>query len=250
MKKLKGIFICTALAALILLSSNFVMAAFNDVQSSHTNYDAIEYIENEGIVDGYPDGTYQPDRNINRAEFTKIIINSVFPGEATGANCFPDVAGDWYAQYVCFAKSKGIIKGYPDGTFKPAQNINFVEAAKIIVNGYGYEAGSDNVWYKPFVTVLGGKNAIPMTISAFDKLVNRGEMAEMMHRLKAEIMSKDSKTYNDLAGEEEEEEEVEEDESTVKVKATVVNDTPPAEEEEEEELDDNATKVKINATVE
>ncbi|MBU2213578.1 S-layer homology domain-containing protein [Patescibacteria group bacterium] len=37
----------------------------------------------------------------------------------------------WYAPYVRYAKTYGIVEGYPDGTFKPAQTVNFAEALKI-----------------------------------------------------------------------------------------------------------------------
>jgi hypothetical protein len=190
----------------------FAYAAFSDVKSTNVNYDAINYVQSQQIVQGYSDGTYGPDININRAEFTKIIINAVYSSsdidgciqkevEATnGVAFFPDVPKtEWFAKYVCLAKVNGIISGYPDGTFKPANDIKFVEAAKIIVNGFKYQAGSDAIWYKPFVTVLAGKNAIPTTITGFEKLITRGEMAEMIYRLKAGITNKDSATYATLA---------------------------------------------------
>ena len=62
----------------LALLSTIVLANFSDLDSSHENYTAISYVESEGIVDGYSDGTYQADRTINRAEFTKIIVGSVY----------------------------------------------------------------------------------------------------------------------------------------------------------------------------
>jgi len=189
----------------LLITTQIVSAGFSDVSSSHLNFDAIEYVQAEGIVGGYPDGTYQPDRTINRAEFTKIVIESQFTRAQIDA-CrdvfFPDVpAGQWFTNYVCVAKKNTIIEGYPDGTFKPAQNISFVEAAKIIVVTFKYSVGTDAIWYKPFVEGLGEKRAIPTTIDRFEKNITRGEMAEMIYRLLAEITSKSSLTYSDLTGE-------------------------------------------------
>jgi len=96
------------------------------------------------------------------------------------------------------AKIKHIIQGYPDGTFHPSNNINFAEAAKIIANSFGYQTGSDPIWYKPYVTALAEHFAIPDTIAAFDYFITRGEMAEMIYRLKANVTDKPSLTYDQI----------------------------------------------------
>jgi len=114
-------------------------AAFSDVGETHPNYDAIQFMQDSGVVEGYQDGTYQPDKTINRAEFTKIVMEAVYPGQAVVDSCFDDVAQkDWFSDYICNAKVKGIVGGYEDGTFKPNDEINFVEASQIINVAYGY----------------------------------------------------------------------------------------------------------------
>jgi len=192
----------------IFLTVQTGRAAFNDVGSTHFNFDAIGYVQSEGIVQGYDDGTYRPSQTINRAEFMKIVIEAQFDA-ITIDNCimenrqshwtyvfFPDIPiNQWFAKYICVANQNGIIQGYPDGTFKPAQNISFVEAAKIIVTTFNYEVNSDPIWYKPFVERLGDESAIPSTIGDFEKEVTRGEMAEMIYRLKAGIKNKTSMLY-------------------------------------------------------
>lgn len=184
----------------LLTTSNFAVAAFSDVPSSHPNFDAINYVQEQGIVQGYPDGTFRPDSLINRAEFVKIIIEAVLAGQASGSNCFPDAKAEWFAKYVCFARLKKFIDGYPDGTFKPANNVNFVESAKILTNVFGYNIQPGTPWYKPYVEQLAELKAIPTSITSFEQKVTRGEMAEMVYRLKAKITNKASKTYEELAG--------------------------------------------------
>ena len=124
-------FVLSTLSGSVLASG----AAFKDVPSTHPNSDAIHYVQAQAIVEGYPDGTFRPDNPINRAEFTKIIIEAYFQGQADGRDCFPDVGAEWFAKYVCFAKARNIIAGYPDGNFYPANDINFAEVAKILANG-------------------------------------------------------------------------------------------------------------------
>ena len=175
---------------------------FLDVGASNPYYEAISYVKNEEIVSGYEDTTYKPENSINRAEFTKIIMGAVFDiDEIEGCISeteFQDVADEeWYAQYVCKASNEGIIQGYEDGTFKPGDNINFVEAAKIIVKAFDYETLEREVWYEPFVEVLYQKKAIPTAIDAFDKEITRGEMAEMIFRLREEIVHKEYTIFTD-----------------------------------------------------
>lgn len=162
-------------------------AGFKDIPHHHIYYDAINFVQQRGIVMGYEDGTYRENKPINRAEFTKIIVYAAVgqePIEHAG-RCFPDVAtGDWFYPYVCYAERMNIIGGYPDGTFQPANNIAFSEAAKIIVLGFGYSVDTSiKPWYKPYTDFLESKNAIPKSIDRFDKPLSRGEMAEIIYRL-------------------------------------------------------------------
>ncbi len=173
---------------------------FSDVEASNEFYDAISYVKSEGIVEGYEDGTYKPDAEINRAELTKIIIEATFD-DSVIENCTPsktysDMPVDaWYEKYVCVATNNDIVEGYEDGTFKGSNYINFAEAAKIIVLGFGFEIGPDEgVWYAPYAEVMEGKNAIPVSIDSFAKEITRGEMAELIYRLKQNVTDKPSAT--------------------------------------------------------
>ena len=198
---MKNIFYFLLITFLFVPGALAASTRFSDVPSSHPNLDAIQYVKDQEIVDGYEDGTFKPDNSINRAEFTKIIMEAVFPGESRGIRCFTDVNNEWFAKYVCRAKVEGIISGYPDGYFKPAVYISFAEAAKIIVNAFEINTGirtDDPVWYKPYVDELGLKHAIPMSIDSFSKNITRGEMAEIIYRLKGDPGVTESQTYDSI----------------------------------------------------
>lgn len=186
------------------------MQPFSDVPSDFINFTAINYVKNQGIVDGYADGTYRPYNVINRAEFTKIVMLYKFGqqmidmcGSAMG---FSDVSfNDWFGRYICRGKDAGIIDGYSDKTFRPNASINFSEAAKIIARTDTFNAGdpvlpADNggPWYEQYVRYLANDNAIPVSITSFDHSITRGEMAEMIYRLKTENTSKPSQSYESL----------------------------------------------------
>lgn len=107
---------------------------FPDIKDSHPNSTAINTLVDQKIINGYADGTFKPDGLINRAELTKMIVATIGkPNPKTYKNCFPDVQTEWFAPYICYAKSKGWVEGYADGNFKPETNINRVEAIKIVL---------------------------------------------------------------------------------------------------------------------
>lgn len=190
--------------ALLFTASPITFASFNDVPASHPNYEAINYVQSKGVVEGYPDGTYQPDKLISRYEFTKIIIGATFSKadiDACVSSPFGDVpTGQWFTPYVCVAQKNGVVGGYPDGTFQGTNQINLVEAAKIIVNGFKYPVGTDTIWYKPYILKLEELKALPTTLTGFNHQITRGEMAEVIDRLMEKIFSKTSTTYDNLAG--------------------------------------------------
>ena len=114
---------------------------FEDLGFTDDHYDSISALVEEEIFEGYPDGTFGADLDINRAELLKILIEGqgITPDEDEYKNCFPDVTDDWYAKYVCYAEEQGWVQGYPDNTYKPGNTVNKVEALKILFNAY--EAG-------------------------------------------------------------------------------------------------------------
>ncbi|QQR83731.1 beta-propeller domain-containing protein [Candidatus Peregrinibacteria bacterium] len=174
---------------------------FNDVSASSLNKEAIDYLKETNVIQGYGDSTFKPENRINRAEFIKIIIASKIQNP-TGSQCFSDVKNEWYAPYICTAKRLGYIQGYPDGTFRPSEEINFAEASQIITKAFKIEeltSETNGEWFAGFVKALEEKRAIPSSVQYFDKELSRGEMAEMIWRLKVARKDKVSQTYAALS---------------------------------------------------
>ena len=186
--------ICTGALFLIAFGAN---AGFRDISEESLFYDATRYAQEEGIVHGYRDGTFHPERKINRADFTKIIINAAFDAnDIYGKNCFPDVHEEWFAKYICTAKREGIINGYRDGFFRPYNDISFAEAAKIIERGFDVPVEKGGVeWFAPFVEDLSRQRAIPTSITSIHQRITRGEMAEMIWRLLEGVQEKPFAEY-------------------------------------------------------
>ena len=182
------------------LTHNIKAQEFSDVRDIHINQEAIQYLKTNDVIEGYSDGNYKPENRINRAEFVKIIVASQVENPL-GSNCFPDVKNEWFAKYVCTAKRLGWIKGHPDGTFKPGDYINFAESSQIIsksLNVTPDTTGTRGEWYAGYVNGLAQKKAIPSTVQFFDKDVSRGEMAEIVWRVKENRTDKVSLDYESV----------------------------------------------------
>lgn len=109
---------------------------FSDLPSTHWASSCVEKLAERGVVSGNPDGTFKPDRNVNRAEFTKMLILAFYPDlkDYADKSCFNDVSStDWFAPYVCAAKSEEIVEGYGGNVFYPANNMTRAEAVAALV---------------------------------------------------------------------------------------------------------------------
>ncbi|MBD3330547.1 hypothetical protein GF354_03370 [Candidatus Peregrinibacteria bacterium] len=129
--------IITMFLSFILLAPT-TFASFSDVPQTHHLYKSITWLENAGVVEGYYDGTFRPDADVNRVEFLKMLFETMQQDSYhTVLKLFPDVPrGEWYTKYVEEAITSQIVDGYPDGTFRPDNPINFAEAVKIVTNAF------------------------------------------------------------------------------------------------------------------
>lgn len=157
---------------------------FPDINSTPFRQ-SINSLSKRGIISGYPDGSFRPQENINRAEFVKIIVGAV-QMDTNGSNCFSDVKNQWFSSYVCSAKSINIIGGYPDGSFGPSKSMNVAEALKITLNAFKVwtrDEKSNEQWYQPFVERAKEIDIYLDSFSSTSKNINRGEMAEIINKL-------------------------------------------------------------------
>jgi hypothetical protein len=115
---------------LLLLQYGVLSSAFSDI-GGHQYEAEILSLAQQGIVQGYPDGSFKPQQSLTRAELLKIILVAKGISLTDQTDCFPDIAGHRAIPYICTAKQKNIIKGYEDGTFKPNQAVSIAEGLKI-----------------------------------------------------------------------------------------------------------------------
>ena len=111
-------------------------ASFADLEG-HWARECVEALATEGVLNGYPDGNFHPDRPVTRAEFA-TILEATFgeDGEDGGTIAFSDVSeADWAARSVRFAVERGFLAGYPDGRFRPEARLTRAEALVALANG-------------------------------------------------------------------------------------------------------------------
>lgn len=171
---------------------------FPDVYDTDSTVAALTYLVDEGIVEGYGDGTFKPFNLINRAEFTKMVVEGVAgvtPDATIYKKCFKDVQEDWYAKYVCYAEEQSWVQGYDDGNFQPASNITRTEAMKIIFKALNWEDDGtlskssyydveEGSWYEPYVLIAEEKGLLDELDSFITphELISRKQMSELLYR--------------------------------------------------------------------
>ncbi|MBN2307164.1 S-layer homology domain-containing protein [Candidatus Peregrinibacteria bacterium] len=172
---------------------------FSDVSKAHPNYEAIKYLQAQGIISGYSDGTFKPGNTVNRVEALKMLMLAFNVEAGPGGKLpFSDTDdGAWYAATLATALGKGIVKGYDDGSFRPSNTVNKAEYLKILFLTGGikpednlvanpYSDVPKDAWYAPFAYLTNKMNLLDVSndrLSAGNGMT-RGDVAETIYRLK------------------------------------------------------------------
>ena len=143
------------------LIKNQVM--FADVDK-HWSKDVVNDLASRLIVNGADETHYDPNTAVTRAEFAVIIARALGLSDTGGTTEFTDVkSGDWYAGAVSKAQEYGIINGYNDGTFRPANTITREEAMVIVIRAMklsGFETAVNTIDTEVTLSVLAGNEEI------------------------------------------------------------------------------------------
>ncbi len=182
---------------------------FVDVEEGDKYFVSISYLKEKGIINGYDDNTFRADEQINRAEALKMITlaTEVFIEENMQADAsfseederpFEDTPlSAWYTPYLKAAKDKGIISGYPDGSYKPEQTVKLAEVLKILMEAAEISQYPDitedtvfadtptNEWFAKYVAFA--KQETLLNISMANEIfptqeLTRGYLAEILYR--------------------------------------------------------------------
>ncbi|MBT3348753.1 peptidoglycan DD-metalloendopeptidase family protein [bacterium] len=170
---------------------------YSDIEDDFEKYNAIEFLKNRGIMNGYKDGSFKPNGTLNRAETVKLLIEAnelrLLPAEM-GFSDVPENA--WFTPYVKTALARNLIRGYANGTFLPGKTISRAEFLKLAI-----EAGEfplDEVltapysdtplgeWFTPYFDFAKRKNIFETgsdTIASPSRSITRAEAADVIYNL-------------------------------------------------------------------
>ena len=122
---------------------------YSDVENSYAYSAEVQFLSDLEIITGYPDGTFQPEGTITRAESAAVIFRMLAGKQSAaenyqGGTVFSDVSAEhWASGYVNFCTEMGIINGYPDGTFLPDQDVTYGEYVTMLARALGLDIGKD-----------------------------------------------------------------------------------------------------------
>ena len=143
MKNLKKI-----LALVLAFACAFTMfagAAFTDQADIKVDADVVDTLVSLGIVEGFEDGSFQPNGTVTRAQMAKMIYvlrtgNSDASAYNDEKSSFTDINGHWARGYIKYCQSLGIIAGKSNTKFVPNEKVSAQEAAKMLLVTLGYNA--------------------------------------------------------------------------------------------------------------
>ena len=141
-------FLSLVLALVMTMSLVTVSAGAKDfTDSTKIQYtEAVDVMSAVKVIDGYTDGSFNPTATLTRGAAAKIICNMILGPTTAGALVadaapYKDVpANHTFAGYIAYCQKTGIISGYADGTFKPANTLTGYAFMKMLLGALGYKA--------------------------------------------------------------------------------------------------------------
>lgn len=130
--KAKALIASLSFTAIVAAAANPVMAA--GLWDTKTNWakTSIDTLVSRGVITGYPDGSFKPDTSVTRAEFAKVVVKAMKLPLMTTAKFSDMPKWHWANAYIGTLADKGILAGYPDGTFGPKRNITRAEMTAVL----------------------------------------------------------------------------------------------------------------------
>ena len=144
-------FLSLVLALVMTMSLVTVSAGAKDfTDSSKIQYaEAVDVMSAVKVIDGYTDGSFNPSATLTRGAAAKIICNLIL-GPTTASALVADAApykdvptNHTFAGYIAYCQKTGIISGYADGTFKPANSLTGYAFMKMLLGALGYKADQE-----------------------------------------------------------------------------------------------------------
>ena len=189
--------VLTAALKLNLLDEGII--SINDIDETHWSYNYVVTLAKSGIINGYPDGSFRPDQEITREEFSTLIYN-ILNMDISEEKDFNDIDESYANEAIKKLAGLSIISGYDDNSFRPTNNITRAEATSMTIRTLKYlKSSSVNVDTNYDLdyfnnTIENNEVSLEVPDTAIEKTLGDNEVSlvgtqyEMMEMFKSEVL--------------------------------------------------------------
>ncbi|MBR0278180.1 MAG: S-layer homology domain-containing protein, partial [Clostridia bacterium] len=191
-------FTAKLLSVILVISMVFGTVAFaadfSDVSKDNAYYEPIYILSAFGIINGYEDGTFGPEKDVTRAEFATMLMRAMASagvGSSDPAGTpFTDLGeASWAISDIRTAYDLGIINGMTLTTFEPNSNVTYEQALKMIVCALNYGPSAQSIqenavnqpWYYGYMQIATSLKLTDRISVAYEKPAKRWEIAQMIY---------------------------------------------------------------------
>ena len=155
--------------------------SFSVLSLEENSNEAIDYVLEKEIMQGYENGSIKAESEITRAEFCQIMINAFPEVEKEELEVkFTDISGHWAKDVITEANKRGYINGYSEIKFGPDKSLTYEQAIAIILRADGYILRDYPQNYLVTAMKLGISDNVPVITG---KNISRGEVAQLFYNL-------------------------------------------------------------------
>jgi len=189
------ILMSTISAAINLEAIN--IEVFDDVNNNVKYRIAIDFLGEKGILTSYSDGSFKPEKSIERSEFLSFVMEAakeyaLQSNPEKYKDCFSNLNRP-LGKYICLARENEIITRYLNKNFKPEGEVTLIEALEIILEVFAYQY-KESSWlectksqtelqYKNVIDKASNERFIPFEMTSLKQNLNRGQAAEIITRI-------------------------------------------------------------------
>jgi hypothetical protein len=159
---------------------------------------AVSTLAEMDIITGDVDGLFYPDSNLTRAQFCTIVVKAMrapaatvngTPSQDVKKSGFPDLTGyGWAEGYISYAVDKGVVTGYPDGSFKPGSNVSMNELITMTLRAAGYDDASlGGAWPENYIAKAGDIGALAGLTAPLPDYATKWIAAQLVYNVLSRI---------------------------------------------------------------
>ncbi len=191
MRKKATVVLLITLYLISVFSQTVFASSFPDVTRTHKNYLAVTKLTEMGVITGYDDGSFCPEREITRTEFCALMARTLGCDKNTyvfDAVPFTDVKPDYWGEWcISYCYEKKLINGMGNDEFWPAAMVTMEQAVKMAVCAIGKETEAQSIigekWYDGYIKTANKYNLFYKVDGEIGKPAVRSDIAQIVYNM-------------------------------------------------------------------